>query len=180
VAAKKKSKGKSAKRVAKKAKAMPRAKPTPKSKAKPKAKTRPQPARAAAPSAVPNGCGLISFHSDYSTHNLGEVKRFYTEQLGFTNFNHDPAFNYLWIQTTHGSSLGFMAPAPEMGQPMPPREPTIYLMVENVDTAYSRLSAKGVVFSGPPADMPWGHRVVLTKDPEGRSVMLAQDKSGRS
>jgi uncharacterized glyoxalase superfamily protein PhnB len=33
------------------------------------------------------------------------------------------------------------------------------------------------MFEGPPADMPWGHRVVRTTDPEGRSVMLATPKN---
>jgi len=103
------------------------------------------------------------------------VKRFYVEKLGFTNFNHDPSFNYLWIQTGQSSSLGFMPPWPQ-GESTPAKEPTLYFMVADVDRAYAELSAKGVLFEGPPADMPWGHRTVRTSDPEGRIVMLATPK----
>ena len=139
MAAKKKSKGAGARKAARKpkravkAKVKAKAKPKPKvkarAKAKPKAraKARPKaqakPARATARPPIPNGVGLITFHTDYASHNIDKVKRFYTEQLGFTHFSQDPSFNYLMIHTTHGSSLGFMPPAPEMGPSMPPASP---------------------------------------------------------
>jgi predicted enzyme related to lactoylglutathione lyase len=104
------------------------------------------------------------------------IQRFYVQILGFKNFNRDPNFNYLYVQTGPSSSLGFMPPMPEMGEASPAKEPTLYFMVKNVDRAYQSLAAKGVMFEGPPADMPWGHRVVRTADPEGRTVMLAQSK----
>ncbi len=130
-------------------------------------------ARPAAPPPAPSAIGAMNHHFDYTTHDLEGVKRFYTNLLGFSNFNQDPAFNYLWIQTGQSSSLGFMPPMRDMGEPSPAKEPTLYFMVRDVDRAYANLSAKGVMFEGPPADMPWGHRVVRTTDPEGRSVMLA-------
>ena len=116
-------------------------------------------------------------HMDYTTHNLDALKRFYVDALGFSEFNHDPQFQYLWIQTGHSSSLGFMPPMPGMGEPSPAKEPTLYFLVADVDKAYATLAAKGVHFEGPPADMPWGHRVVSTVDPEGRRVMLATRKA---
>ena len=64
----------------------------------------------------------------------------------------------------------------EMGEASPAKEPQLYFMVKDVDRAYASLSAKGVMFEGPPADMPWGHRVVRTTDPEGRTVLLATPK----
>ena len=133
----------------------------------------------AAPKAPPvpqSAIGLLNQHMDYTTHRLGEVKRFYTELLGFKQFDHEPQMNYLYVQTGHSSSVGFMPPRPEMGEPTPAKEPTLYFMVKDVDRAYADLSAKGVPFEGPPADMPWGHRVVSTTDPEGRKVMLATTK----
>jgi len=114
-------------------------------------------------------------HMDYNSHDLGQVKRFYTETLGFSRFDHDPQFDFLWIQTSPGSSLGFMPPLP--GPPeqwRPPREPSIYLLVEDVDRAHRNLIAKGVVFEQAPADMPWGHRTAVLRDPEGRLLCLAQ------
>ena len=136
----------------------------------------PRKATPAAPPAPPSRIGLAMQHMDYTTHNLEAVKRFYVETLGFGAFNHDPQFQYLWVQTGHTSSLGFMPPMPGMGEPSPAKEPTLYFLVADVDKAYAELAAKGVHFEGPPADMPWGHRVASTVDPEGRRVMLATNK----
>lgn len=134
------------------------------------------PARQAAPPSIPSGIGMRSHHFDYTTHDIDAVKRFYVELLGFKNHEHDPQFNYLWVQTGNTSSLGFMPPMQGMGEMSPPKEPTLYFIVDDVDRAYANLSAKGMMFEGPPADMPWGHRVVRTTDPEGRPVMLATRK----
>jgi predicted enzyme related to lactoylglutathione lyase len=131
---------------------------------------------AAAPQMTPSAIGMMSHHFDYTTHDLEGVKRFYTHLLGFSKFNQDQNFNYLWIQTGGSSSLGFMPPMQNMGEPSPAKEPVLYFIVKDVDRAYASLSSKGVMFEGPPADMPWGHRVVRTSDPEGRSVMLATPK----
>ncbi len=131
--------------------------------------------RLTAPDRVPSGIGVVSHHMDYSSHDVEQVKRFYTETLGFTNFNFDTRYSYLWIQTGPRSSLGFMPPMP--GPPeqwRPPREPSIYLIVEDVDHAHRLLTAKGVAFEQAPADMPWGHRTAVLRDPEGRLLCLAQ------
>jgi predicted enzyme related to lactoylglutathione lyase len=133
-----------------------------------------------APPPVPNAMGLAVSHSDYTTHNFEEVRRFYTQQLGFSRFKYDPNFRYLWIQTTHQSSLGFMPPMPGGEMPLPPREPTIYFMVRDIDEAYRKLQARGVSFEAPPETMPWGHRLVRTRDPEGRSIVLAEDVSSKN
>jgi predicted enzyme related to lactoylglutathione lyase len=146
-----------------------------KRKAAPKKKTAAR-KPAAAPPTTPSAIGAVNHHLDYTTHDIEGVKRFYTHLLGFSKFSEDPQFNYLWIETSQGSSLGFMPPMKEMGEPSPAKEPVLYFMVKDVDRAYSNLSSKGVMFEGPPADMPWGHRVVRTSDPEGRSVMLATPK----
>jgi predicted enzyme related to lactoylglutathione lyase len=130
---------------------------------------------------VPNDIGLIRQHLDYTSHDLEQVKRFYAETLGFTRFDHDPAQNYLWIQTGTRTSIGFMPPAP--GPPeqwRPPREPALYLIVADVDRAHVDLAARGVTFDQIPTDMPWGHRVATLRDPEGRIVCLAQVVSSDS
>ena len=129
-----------------------------------------------APPSPPSGIGLLSQHIDNTTHRLADVKRFYTDVLGFRRFEQDPQMNYLYVQTGHSSSVGFMPPMQGMGEPAPAKEPILYFMVKDVDRAYSELSTKGVQFEGPPADMPWGHRVVRTMDPEGRTVILATTK----
>jgi len=125
-----------------------------------------------------NAIGLQAQHVDFLTLRLDQVKRFYTEILGFKQFRQEPKLNYLYIRTTNGSSLGFMPPNPQMlGEQPPPREPTLYFIVDDVDSVYAKLLAKGVGFLGPPSEMPWGHRVITTQDPEGRTVMLASEKS---
>jgi len=126
----------------------------------------------------PSQIGCASQHMDYTSHAMDEVKRFYTEMLGFSNFEHDPKINYLFVATGPSSSLGFMPPVP--GPPelwRPPREPAIYLMVRNVDRAHADLVAKGAMFQQSPTDMPWGHRVAILRDPEGRTVCLAEQRS---
>jgi predicted enzyme related to lactoylglutathione lyase len=185
---------KTAKRGAAKKKAAPRAKKKSAPRAKKKSVARakkaaprkaakraaPKPRAAKpAPSAMPSAIGLLTQHMDYTTHTLDEVKRFYTELLGFSRFDHDPNMNYLMVMTGPSSSLGFMPPMP--GPPeqwRPPREPTLYLIVVDVDRAYRDLTAKGVTFDDPPADMPWGHRVAVARDPEGRTVCFAQVTGG--
>ena len=136
--------------------------------------------KAAAPALPPppaNAIGLQMQHMDFTTHDIQALRRFYVETLGFTDANLDEKFQYLWIPTGQSSSLGFMPPMPGMGEPSPAKEPTIYLLVADVDKAYATLASKGVHFEGPPADMPWGHRVVSTVDPEGRRVMIATPKA---
>src|SRR5262245_25417218 len=134
-----------------------------------------KPARPAVPAAPPSAIGLMNHHFDYTTHNLDSVKRFYTELLGFSKYDHDPSFQYLMVQTGRSSSLGFMPPMEGMPT-TPAKEPTLYFMVKDVDKAYTNLSARGVMFEGPPADQPWGHRTISTTDPDGRRVMLATPK----
>jgi predicted enzyme related to lactoylglutathione lyase len=135
------------------------------------------PKKPAAAQAAPSAIGAMTHHMDYTTHDLEGVKRFYTSLLGFSKFNEDKNFNYLWVETGNSSSIGFMPPMRDMGEASPAKEPTLYFIVKDVDSAYAKLSAKGVMFEGPPADMPWGHRVIRTTDPEGRSVMLATPKA---
>ncbi len=111
---------------------------------------------------------------DYSSNHLDEVRRFYTEVLGLRTFEFDASMNYLYVITGPSSSLGFMPPTdgpPEEWRP--PREPSIYLFVEDVDRAHALLVERDVVFLEAPADMPWGHRVARLRDPEGRVLCLA-------
>ncbi len=132
-----------------------------------------------APPAVPNAMGLQIAHVDFTTHNFDEVRRFYTQQMGFTRFDFDPQFHYLMVHTTNSSSLGFAPPPPGYNLPQPPREPTLYFMVKDIHEAYRKLMARGVSFEAPPETMPWGHRVVRTRDPEGRAIWIAQAVAAR-
>jgi predicted enzyme related to lactoylglutathione lyase len=133
--------------------------------------------RPAAPAPARDAIGFLSQHMDYTSHDIEAIRRFYTRLLGFGDFQYLPANQYLAVRTGPTSSLGFMPPMP--GPPedwRPPREPTLYLFVEDVDRACRELAERGVTIDRPPADMPWGHRVAQLRDPEGRSITLAQNK----
>ena len=153
-----------------------RAKARPGTRPKPPTPARKRSARpAAAPARVPNAIGAVMQHMDYSSHDVHQIRRFYTEILGFERSRFDEKHSYLWVQTGPSSSLGFMPPLP--GPPeqwRPPREPSIHLIVEDVDRAHRLLTARGVSFEQAPTDMAWGYRTAVLRDPEGRLVCLAQ------
>jgi len=120
---------------------------------------------------------IASQHVDYLTYKSSQLQKFYGEILELpTEFRDMDGLDYLVVRTSSSSSLGFMPPHPEIrGGEVVPREPGLYFMVEDVDRAYEHLLAKGVRFPRPPQTMPWGHRVLTTTDPEGRTVMLAAE-----
>ena len=125
---------------------------------------------------IETGIGLTHHHMDFSTHDLEGMRRFFVETLGFTNVLHLPEHGYMTVFITPTSSLGFMPPAntaPDQWQP--PGEPNLYFFVSDVDAVFAKLSAEGVLFDQPPTDMPWGHRLAILRDPEGRRVCLAQN-----
>ena len=151
--------------------------PAPKPAAAPPAAAKPD-AQPAATDEAPNAIGAWHHHLDYTSHDMAGIKRFYTEVLGFTRFIEEPKVGYLSIRTTPTTSVGFMAPVP--GPPeqwRPPGEPALYFFVKDVDRVHRDLVAKGVSFQEPPTDRPWGHRMAICRDPEGRMVCLAQDPS---
>jgi len=141
---------------------------------RPKTAARPQTAARRAPPAA--GIGLTVQHMSYTSHSLDQVRHFYGDLLGFTDARFDPRSRFLFVPTGPSSSLGFSPPAE--GAPdqwRPPREPSIYLIVRDVDRVYRALAERGVVFDQPPENTSWGHRVALLQDPEGRRVYLAQE-----
>ncbi len=149
----------------------------------PKKKTKKAPAKkAASKRAAPRSSpgrkpplAISSQHVDYLTYKSSQLQKFYGEILELpTEFQDMDGLDYLVVRTSSSSSLGFMPPHPDLrGVEATPREPGLYFMVEDVDRAYQHLLAKGVRFPRPPETMPWGHRVLTTTDPEGRTVMLA-------
>ena len=127
------------------------------------------------PARTPSAIGCTAQHLDFTSHALDDLRRFYIETLGFSDSTYDERFHYLRVVTAAGASLGFMPPMP--GPPeqwRPPREPALYFMVDDVDSACDTLKARGVALQQEPTDMPWKHRVAVLKDPEGRLIMLAQ------
>ncbi len=133
------------------------------------------PSRAVAVKKAP--LAISTQHVDYLTYKSSQLRKFYGEILEMpTEFRDMDGVDYLVVRTSSSSTLGFMAPHPDLrtGEAAP-REPGLYFMVDDVDRAYQHLLSKGVRFTRPPETMPWGHRVLTTTDPEGRTVMLAAE-----
>jgi predicted enzyme related to lactoylglutathione lyase len=150
------------KKVAARAKKPPRGKPRRTAQATKKAKSQ-------------GPLAIGSQHVDFLTYKSSQLQKFYGEVLELkTEFRDVDGLAYLMVRTSPSSSIGFMPPHPEMksDQP-PPREPSLYFVVDDVDRAYEYLVGKGVTIVHPPETMPWGHRVLTTTDPEGRTVMIA-------
>jgi predicted enzyme related to lactoylglutathione lyase len=142
-----------------------------------KAATR-KPAKAARTPAVKKPMlAIASQHVDYMTYKSSQLQKFYGELLELPTEHRDmDGLDYLVVRTSGSSTLGFLPPHPEMrGGDHTPREPGLYFMVEDVDRVYQHLLAKGVRFNRPPETMPWGHRVLTTTDPEGRTLMFATE-----
>jgi predicted enzyme related to lactoylglutathione lyase len=120
--------------------------------------------------------GIRSQHVDFLSYKVDQVRKFYEEMLELPAETRDTeGLNYLVVTTSTSSSLGFMPPHPEMRSEQPaPREPTLYFLVDDLDAVYAKLLAKGVGLLGPPQEMPWGHRVLSTMDPEGRMIMFGE------
>lgn len=141
---------------------------------------RPKPAGKKTPPRAPSvkkPLAISTQHVDYLTYKSSQLQKFYGEILEFpTEFRDMDGVDYLVVRTSSSSTLGFMPPHPDLrGGEAAPREPGLYFMVADVDRAYQHLLSKGVRFTRPPETMPWGHRVLTTTDPEGRTVMLAAE-----
>src|SRR5438477_8326444 len=80
------------------ARATSKTRPTRAKSARPRAAGRPAARARRAPRAgPPNAIGLEIHHTDFTSHDMDGVRRFYTEMLGFTSFQLDTRFNYLNI-----------------------------------------------------------------------------------
>lgn len=59
----------------------------------------------------------------------------------------------------------------------PGEQPSLVLVVADVDAAYGELKSRGVVFDQEPIDAPWApkERYALLRDSEGNLVMIGSD-----
>lgn len=60
------------------------------------------------------------------------------------------------------------------GQAKDPLRVMINFSIDDIDAAYQRLSANGVLFSRPPEQEPWGGWVATFTDPDGNTLQLLQ------
>lgn len=120
----------------------------------------------------PNAIGFESQHCGFASQDLEAVRKFYSEQLGFTDVEIIAPHNSLLVRTGASSTLGFTS-AQALGPLVATHEATLYFAVQDVDDCYLALLRRGVRFEAPPEDKAWGYRVVVTHDPDGRRILFA-------
>ena len=112
------------------------------------------------------------------TEKLQETKKFYQENLGFgVSFENE---FYLLMHTPNGQAqLSFLPPNHPSQQPL--FQPKfdgqgMYLTIEvdDVDTVYEALKAKGVEIKIDIRDEPWGDRHFAIQDPNGIGIDLVK------
>jgi lactoylglutathione lyase len=105
------------------------------------------------------------------------------EKLGFVR-GQDYEADVKGCTMTCGSAVLFLFQTKQPNPQAVKREPTlahnppgldhISFAVEDLNTLYAELKAKGVAFLGEPADQDWGARLVGFKDPDGNTLYLLQ------
>jgi catechol 2,3-dioxygenase-like lactoylglutathione lyase family enzyme len=104
---------------------------------------------------------------------LEKCVAFYRDLIGFrVTFNDDVSYgfalegqDFLLLQTSAAAEMvgeAALLPGGVSGSRV-----LLCAGVENVDTVYEALTAKGVAFLKPPEDKPWGRRTAYFADPEG-------------
>jgi predicted enzyme related to lactoylglutathione lyase len=99
--------------------------------------------------------------------------RFYTEKLGFRILT-DQEFSekQRWIELSiPGAETGLALFTPDGHEDRVGTFVNTSWEVDNVESTYAELSARGVEFAGPPQKQPWGTFVIL-KDSEGNQIVL--------
>ena len=99
--------------------------------------------------------------------------RFYTEKLGFTVKTDQPMGAQRWIELQiPGAETGVVLFTPEGQENRIGTFVNTSLACDDLDATYESLKSRGVMFSGPPQEQPWG-RFAIFKDPDGNSFVLS-------
>ena len=96
---------------------------------------------------------------------LDEAWRFYT-RLGLIPIV-DARPRYARFACSEGGSTFSLHQGEERGTGT-----TVYFECDDLDDVFDRLTAEGVVFSGPPTDQEWLWREAETFDPGGNRILL--------
>jgi catechol 2,3-dioxygenase-like lactoylglutathione lyase family enzyme len=97
---------------------------------------------------------------------LEPIRAFYVDGLGLDLAN--DGSGYLRLGTSDDFHIGLEV-VPGLSQP---NEMELVIHVPDVDAAYQLLTARGIQFDAPPADMPWGNRQAWTRDPVGTRISI--------
>ena len=101
---------------------------------------------------------------------LGQAVRFYSETLGFEVLLEDAEFGYASFHT--GSARLAVAATEEKA--LIGRHTGVGFAVDDLAVTHQALTERGVTFSMPPEEQPWGGFTALFLDPDGNSFYLDQ------
>ena len=97
---------------------------------------------------------------------------FYRDQFDLTVAMADPDFAYASF-ATEGAGFAINAVGDDQRE-LVGRHTGIGWGVASLDDAYQSLCAKGVKFSSPPTQQPWGGYMAMMQDPDGNIFYLDQ------
>ena len=99
---------------------------------------------------------------------------FYTEKLGFRVFTDQPfSERQRWIELSiPGADTGVVLFTPDGHEDRVGTFVNTSWEVDDIDTTYAELHARGVDFAGPPQKQPWGTFAIM-KDSEGNQIVLS-------
>lgn len=99
---------------------------------------------------------------------------FYRDLMGLTlatDQQYGSGWRWIELEIPGSPTRILFEPRPDEA---PGEQPSLNIVVENVDAAYAALLAKGVVFDQDPIDAPWapGERYALLRDSEGNLILI--------
>jgi predicted enzyme related to lactoylglutathione lyase len=109
-----------------------------------------------------------------NTNDIEGLSSFYTELFGAEEDMRVPGRKGPFFVTLRlgDASLGLVAH--KHGADTPAGRVAVAVFVENVDDLLPRVKPAGGKVHGTAKDMPWGHRVAHTTDPDGNTINLTQ------
>lgn len=134
------------------------------------------------------GCSSALFYTNAMAKSIPDGWRSITPRLVV----HDPTKLVDFLKKAFGASGDFTANSPSvvrigdsivMVSGVGPRDPTptfLYLYVDDVDATYQRALEAGAVSLEEPADMPYGDRRGMVRDPCGNDWQIATYKGRRA
>jgi len=114
----------------------------------------------------------------FFTTNLPATLAYYREALGFECLGtwHDPPVYAIVARDDHRIHFRFADPPTPSPDKYADELLDAYLFIENADALYAEYAARGVEFTRPLGDTPWGSREFVVKDCDGRLLAFGADR----
>jgi lactoylglutathione lyase len=113
--------------------------------------------------------GYINHH----VHDFGGAVAFFRDVVGLPLQFADESFHYARFDAgTVSFAVASGGPAEGPGEAGPDRLTGIGFVVEDVDTAWREMKARGARFTMDPSRQPWGGYMAMFADPEGNVFYL--------